>query len=949
MTFKKIKSVPYPNQRCFMDEYLHEESGLRHYHLNSSFPELVFALCLPTPPEDDTGMPHILEHFTLSGGHKYPLKDPFMAMNNRSVAHDMNAQTSRLNTTYYFATTLDQDYKNLSDVYLDLVFNPLLRQTDFEQEGWRLERDENNVWSLKGVVLNEMKGVYANPNSNLYDHILKSLSPNTPSARSSGGHPTTIPYLEYPRLLDFHRRYYTPQKAVLATSGDVDIEKLHQQVEEALTQHQLNALPPQDQPTAPPVGALQQSVYVERDGALFAEIPGDPNSAPFMIATYSKPTPVGPEQELWESLMFLALFNSATSPLNELQQKWQCSVDAQYFYESAHTSGNVGGLFIISGLDPKHVQSFHHDLTQLWETLAVNGVSQGDWEFAVAAITKSERKAYGKSVIDVVKSIAHSVVLNRDPLWDANNLEILNNLGVSIPKAEDIAAYCRAFAATANPIIVLENKDDLLARWDMMEEETVQKMVQSGRAPTNKVELEHTSVELLPCLNQNDVVFPNRTPSKVAHQPSTEDALAYTLVDAPDAPTVAFNLMYDVGGVELSLHEKMLLFLWSKTATDFGTARRTYEEQGIIEDKRGVNVRWNFTHDSNMDQKLGLTLALHVNSLVENVDDAVSCVVERSLGAPVFEESHWKVVLSGMLEATKKGLAENIVSQSRAKANAPYTEAFALQSELFDYLLEHRIPWLQKAVEQPQFAHQEFSAVLEKVLQCPKHVAGVGPLEHIEAMGGHLAKQCNGKKWEDLSQYTVVHTQVPDAGTSQRLPAALMINHCTRSFPGPKWNTKDAAAVKVALELVDNKLHEVVREYGGAYGVYSSLSNMTVTLTSYRDPNVEETFAAFNNVPQYLEEIINEKNSQRLNEAKLSLYKRFLVPQSSFAKAGTELDMLRLSHSREEEEKLMERLRDVDWSDVQRVTQKWLSPDPATVTDCAAVAQSKFVPPQKMK
>lgn len=949
MAFRKIKSVPYPNQRCFMDEYLHEESGLRHYHLNSSFPELVFALCLPTPSEDDTGMPHILEHFTLSGGHKYPLKDPFMAMNNRSVAHDMNAQTARLNTTYYFATTLDQDFKNLSDVYLDLVFNPLLRQTDFEQEGWRLERDDNNVWSLKGVVLNEMKGVYANPNSNLYDHILKSLSPNTPSARSSGGHPTTIPYLEYPRLLDFHRRYYTPQKAVLATSGDVDVEKLHQQIEEALAQHALNAEPAQQIPTPPPVGALQQSPYTERDGILFAEVPGDSNNAPFMIATYSKPAPVGPVQELWESMMFLALFNSAASPLNELQQKWQCSVDAQYFYESAHTSGNVGGLFIVGGLDPENAKDFHNDLTQLWETLAVDGVSQSDWEFAVAAITKNERKTYGKSVIDVVKNIAHSVVLNRDPLWDANNLEILNDLGASLPKNEDVAAFCRAFASAANPMVVLENKEDLLARWDMIEEQTVQKMVQSGRLPTNKVELEHTSVELLPCLNQSDVLFPKRTPSAVLHQKSTDESLAYTVVDAPDSPTVAFNLMYDVGQVEFSLHEKMLLFLWSKTATDFGTARRTYEEQGILEDQRGVNARWTFTQDSNMDQKLGITLALQVNSLVENVDDAASCIVERSLGAPVFEEAHWKVVLSGMLEATKKGMAENIVSQSRAKSMAPYTEAFALQSQMFDYLLEHRIPWLQKAVENPGFAHEEFAAVLAKAFSCPKHLSGVGAVEHIEGMVGHIAKQCNGKKWEDLKNYTVIHTAVPSSGTSQRLPAALMINHCTRSFPGPKWNTKDAAAVKVALELVDSKLHEVVREYGGAYGVFSNLSSMTITISSYRDPNVEETFAAFDNVPQYLQEIISEKNPQRLNEAKLSLYKRFLIPQSSFAKAGTELDMIRLGHSRAEEEKLMERLRDVDWSDVQRVTQKWLSPDPAIITDSAAVAQSKFVPPQKMK
>lgn len=949
MTFKKVKSVPYPDQHCFMDEYLHEESGLRHYHLNSSFPELVFALSLPTPPEDDTGMPHILEHFTLCGSNKYPLKDPFFAMNNRSVAHDMNAQTARLNTTYYFATTLPEDFKNLSDVYLDLVFNPLLRQADFEQEGWRLERDENNVWSLKGVVLNEMKGVYANPNSNIYDHILKSLSPNTASARSSGGHPTTIPYLEYPRLLDFHRRYYTPEKAVLATSGEIDIEAFHQQVEETLVQHQLNAQPAQAIPTPPPVGALQQNQYTEDNGVFLAEVPGDPNSAPMMIATYSKPAPVGSEEELWEGMMFLALFNSAASPLHALEQKWQCSIDSQYFFESAYTSGNVGGLFMISGLPTEHAKEFQADLTQLWETLAVNGVSQSDWDFAVAAVMKSTRKEHGKSVIKVVKNIAHSVVLNRDPLLDSNNLAILNTFAGTTPNNEDVAAFCRGFGSSPNPVVVLQNKDDLLARWDAMEEQTVKQMVEEGRAPQNKVAVEHTSVELLPLLNQSDVHFPKRAPAQVVYRHSTDNALAHTVVDAPQSPTAVFSLMYDVGHVDLSLHEKMMLFLWSKTASDFGTPRRTYEEQGVIEDQRGVSSQWTFTHDSNMDQVLGLTLALQVNSLVENIDDAAASLVERSAGAPVFEEAHWKIVLSSMLEATKKGLPENIVSQSRAKAMAPYTESFALQSQLYDYLIENRIPWLQQAVANPAFAHQEFSRMLEKVLTCPKHLAVVGPIEHVEAIATHLAKQCNGQKWERLDQYSAVRMNVPMSGTSQRLPAALMINHCTRSFPGPKWNTKDAAAVKVALELVDSKLHEVVREQGGAYGVYSTLNNMTVTLSSYRDPNVDETFAAFDRVPEYLGDIINNASAQRLNEAKLSLFKRFLVPQSSMAKAGTELDMIRLGHSRAGEEKLMDRLRDVEWSDVKRVTQKWLSPDVATVTDSAAVAQSKFVPPQKMK
>ena len=948
MTFHKINSVSYPDQHCSMDEYVHEKTGFRHYHLNSSFPELVFALSVPTPAEDDTGMPHILEHFTLSGGRKFPLKDPFFAMSNRSVAHQMNAETAWLHTTYFFATTLQQDFANLSDVYLDSVFNPLLRPQDFEQEGWRLEKSEDNTWSLKGVVLNEMKGVYADPSSSVYDHLLNILAPDTPLSRLSGGHPVNIPYLEYPRLLDFHRRYYTPKKAVLATSGELDIATLHQQIEEALADHLAHAQEPLETPVPPPAGALLPSTY-KKDGNIWTtDIPGDDNNAPLILMAYTKPRPHGGREELWDGLMAMALFDSASSPLRPLEQKWQCSINSWYFFDPVHVGKDVANVFLINGLAKEHAQDLQNDLNQLWETLSQNGVTTNDWEFAVSNTLKSVRKEHGRSVVSVVKNIAHNVVLNRNPLWDGDNLAVLNDLSAHPPTPEEVAAYCGAFRSAPTPIVVLENNSQLLAQWDEVEAKTVAQMVKEGRPAQNKVYTQPTNVELLPLLDQKDVQFPERVSNTLLQVPSSPEALAQTLVDAPNAPNLSFGLMYDLGGVELSLHEQMVLLMWSRVATRLGTPTKTYEEQGSVENKRGVGVNWSFGHDCNLDQVVGLSLNLTANSLVENADDSAAALVERSQGAPMLEVEYWQNVFGSVIESIKQKIPDSIVNQSKNSALAPYNENYALQDQLNTYVMENRLAWLEKAVENPAFAQKEFASVLSKAFAAPRHLTAVGPLEHTQNLAGSLAKKCNGAKWERFEDFIPVHAVVPAAGGSMRYPAALMINHCTRAFPGPKWNTKDAAAVKVALKMIEPKLHEVVREHGGAYGVYAALSAMTITLRSYRDPWVDQTFEAFSRLPEFLDEVVAKRDPQALNEAKLSMFKQFLVPQSSFAKASSELNMLGTGYSREEDARAIERIRDVDWNDIVRVSKKWLNPDPSIITDSAAVAQNKYTAHSKM-
>lgn len=183
----------------------------------------VFGISFRTPPKDNTGVAHILEHSVLCGSRKYPVKEPFVELLKGSLQTFLNALTFPDKTCYPVASQNVQDFYNLIDVYLDSVFYPRITPDIFSQEGWHLElTDPEGPLSYKGVVYNEMKGAYSSPDSLLQEYAQESLFPNTPYGLESGGHPENIPELTYEDFYNFHQIYYHPSNAKIFFYGDDD-------------------------------------------------------------------------------------------------------------------------------------------------------------------------------------------------------------------------------------------------------------------------------------------------------------------------------------------------------------------------------------------------------------------------------------------------------------------------------------------------------------------------------------------------------------------------------------------------------------------------------------------------------------------------------------------------------------------------------------------------------
>lgn len=208
-----------PDMDLTLFEYRHLSFGTPYVHISSASKENVFAVAFRTLPQDGSGLPHILEHSVLAGSKKYPVKDPFFSMLNRSLASFMNAFTARNWTAYPFATENKQDFYNLLDVYLDAVFFPCLSRKSFQQEGVRLDYD-GRILDFKGVVYNEMKGVYSSVPDLAEEAVLKSLFPTTPYRFDSGGDPREIIALKYQDFVNFHKQYYHPGNALFFSFGN---------------------------------------------------------------------------------------------------------------------------------------------------------------------------------------------------------------------------------------------------------------------------------------------------------------------------------------------------------------------------------------------------------------------------------------------------------------------------------------------------------------------------------------------------------------------------------------------------------------------------------------------------------------------------------------------------------------------------------------------------------
>jgi Zn-dependent M16 (insulinase) family peptidase len=356
--------------------YRHIPTGAEILSMENDDENKCFGISFRTPPSDSTGVAHILEHTVLCGSRKYPVKDPFVQLLKGSLQTFLNAFTYPDKTCYPVASQNLKDFHNLVGVYLDAVFHPRITKDFFMQEGWHYELESPEAeLKYKGVVFNEMKGVYSSPDSLLMESSQQSLFPDTTYGLDSGGSPEKIPDLTHGQFKAFHESFYHPSNARIFFYGDDPVEERFAILEEYLKEFKKidpDSMVNLQQPLARPV-------RIEKPYAVSVD---DENPKPMFTVNWMLPSPTDAERVFALTLLDHILLGTPASPLRKALIESGLGEDITGGGMETHMIQMMYSIGL-KGVESANLEKAEALVLQTLKDLAGNGIERDDIDAAL--------------------------------------------------------------------------------------------------------------------------------------------------------------------------------------------------------------------------------------------------------------------------------------------------------------------------------------------------------------------------------------------------------------------------------------------------------------------------------------------------------------------------------------------------------------------------------------
>ena len=942
-----IARVPVPSLRLDLETWRHP-CGLAHFHLACDDEHRAFAIAFRTPPGDSTGLPHILEHTTLCGSRKYPVRDPFFNMLRRSLQTFMNAMTYPDFTAYPFASQVGKDYTNLLDVYLDAVFAPNLHVLDFAQEGHRLTPVKGK-WERQGVVFNEMKGAMNGTGEQMSLATAQALLPDTPYRFNSGGEPVEIPNLTHADLVAFHRRCYRPANAAVFTYGRVDIADLHRRLATIIAADPGQAMPP---PTvqAALAGPVEREVLVPRDKEQ------DERDVSATALSWVWGDGAHLDEALTGELLDRLLLGHAGAPLRLALESSGLgrSLDGSGY----SASGSRNSIFTVqlNGLAVADYARFRPLVQAALEGVARDGVSREELDAALHQLELARREIQGDH-------FPHGLELCFRLLtpW---------NCGVeAVPFLDQSAAIIRlrqrftdgaAVAAAvrsrflehrhrgyfqAKPDTTFHERQDQAIAVGVAESLAHTDQAQLTRAAEALAERQRTKDDAsqLPDLQLSDVPAERRWATAAAR----EDRLT---IFTPGTNGILHHLVA-VPLPALDDDELDLLPLATQCIGQLGVGDQGYAQRSAWLAGRcaGVGAWTDIIADPVQVGQVRAWWFCEVKGLADRFRD-FSAVVDETLRRTRSDE-HDR--LREQVEQSVQRLQERVVAAGHQFAARAAARGFGGAASL-----GHRLAGLGRlaalkrtaaniAADKPGAADRladlaaRVRRLLDRLARAQRNVALIGDAaQRPEVLA---AFRQAGEPGAILPAFRAPE---PAAAEPKAWTTSTVVNYCALAFPTVPATHADGAALAVAGRLVTNQvLHPRIREQGGAYGGSAGWNGSTTTfaLTSYRDPRLAATFEDFRVGLRWLRDCPDD--ARLVKEAILGVIADIDTPASPSGEARGRFigDLKGITPAMLDEQR--RRVLAVTAADIRRAAAAWLDPAggiPAVVTSGTLLKDAKL-------
>lgn len=848
--------------------FQHKKTKARIVVISNDDDNKVFSIGFRTPPEDSTGVAHIVEHTVLCGSKEFPAKDPFVELVKGSLNTFLNAMTYPDKTIYPIASCNDKDFQNLMHVYLDAVFYPKIYEKEeiFKQEGWHYElEEEEGELVYNGVVYNEMKGAFSSPDQRLSRLIQQSLFPDTAYGVESGGDPKYITDLTYENYLDFHKRYYHPSNSYIYLYGDMDIEEKLEWIDE----HYLKNF------SYAPVDSeiqFQQPFKEMKEIEDYYSVSKEDGTKDQTYLSYNMVIDTSLNRELYVAFQILeyVLLDNPGAPLK------QALLDAGIGKDvlSSYDNGILQPVFSIIAKDanPDQKEEFLQVIHDTLCEIAENGV---DKQALRGAINNFEFKYREADFGSYPKGLMYGLQMLDSWLYDDEKIfcHIMANDTFTFLKEKIDTNYYEELIRTymisnshsamvmMKPKVDLtreeeeETKKKLAAYKESLSKKEIAQIVEDTKALWAYQEEPSTEEELerIPMLTRTDMEKKIRplyneekeiSGIKVIHHDVYTNGIAYIKI------VFDMDKIRDLGPY-LSLLTTVLGYIDTKKHSYLEFANETNIYTG------GIIADCNTYLQHGKVDSFSATFELRTKVLYENIDKALELIREMIFETDFSDEKRLREIIAEARSRMQMKMNRNGHTMALGRAMSYFSDIGKYSDNVEGVGCYRFLCDLEEHFEEKrEDLIKTFQEILDYVLTKENMIISFvgnkdGYTQFSQQMEKFLADIPDKRKGEK----PVADISVLDHGINEGLKNAGQVQYVARAGNFMKKGLSYHGALHILKVILGyDYLWNNVRVKGGAYGCMCGfLQSGNAYLVSYRDPNLKETNDIYEHAYEYVQ------------------------------------------------------------------------------------------------
>ncbi len=953
--FREIKQHHIETLNLTVHQFEHRATGASHFHFDSDSDENVFLIALRTMPSDSTGVAHILEHTALCGSERFPVRDPFFLMIRRSLNTFMNAFTGSDYTAYPFASQNRKDFFNLLDIYLDAVFFSRLDPLDFAQEGHRVEfevpADPGTDLVYRGIVYNEMKGDNSSPISFLHSALHEQLFPTNTYHHNSGGDPRAIPSLSHDDLVSFYRSHYHPSNAILMTFGNIPVLDLQTVFEERALGHFERR---QD--------VIEVALETRYDAPVRSTRPyavedTDTQARTHIVMAWLLGETTDLSMLLKCQLLSDVLLDTSASPLRKVLEISDLGSAVSPLSGLEASSREASFMCGLEGSEVEHADALEALVHDTLADVAREGMPIAQLESALHQLELSQREIGGDGSpygLQLIFSCLPAAIHRGDPLGLLDFDAVLVQLRQEITEPGFLAGLIQDLLLDNQHrvTLVLAPDPQLSAREEAEERARLRGMKdgldhdQVSRLVARAAELAERQnrsedLSVLPKVGLKDIGLPREEARATATELAGGRALTRYAVGTNG---ITYNQIV-TRLPDLTMDQCRLLPLYTSILTEIGSATRSYldTQLAMYASTGGVSAFSAVRTDRDDVNACQGSYTVSSKALAANASSMFQLLKETWQQPNFTERARVRDLIKQIRVRRDASITGNGHLLAMSAASARYRPVSNLSYELtglggllqlrdLDDALGDELE-LGHFVEGLTTLHDRLMSASSQLLLVTDPATQASATEDVTAL------------WSSPVQSSAEAFTVgpPSVTADLAFTTNTQVSFCAQVFPTVPETHADAPALTVLAGVLKNGyLHPVIREQGGAYGggAGHDASNGLFRFYSFRDPNLMDTFRAFDRSLEWLS--ASKLDFSLLEEAILGIVAGLDAPGSPAGEAKQNFHNELSGRGRDIRLRFREGVLATTVADVLRVADTYLAGDSGRAAITSASRQGEL-------